>query len=237
MDDTVDHARGRVVATFDSSSACPLPPPAPLTPAPPLPPTSPTPPTPLTPPALPPQSPMPAFPPLAKEVMPLWAQVVLVGAVVLLFLCAIFIWYIRQLAGQKRARSCAHGLACLMPNDASRCALPSRHRMRVDALWHGTGSPPRHPTPTPYNCRKREKQNEPLWVNLANTVVAPENPALGGTAQKSASSTSRSPAPAKSPPRGQAASSAPFSPPQDAGLQLSAHPKEKRQPGAEPMAA
>ena len=30
-----------------------------------------------------------------------------------------------------------------------------------------------------YNCRKREKQDEPLWVSLSNTVVAPEAPALG----------------------------------------------------------
>jgi len=239
MDDTVDHARGRVVATFDSSSACPFPPPAPLTPAPPLPPQSPAPPTPLTPPALPPQSPMPAFPPLAKEVMPLWAQVVLVGAVVLLFICAIFIWYIRQLAGQKRARSCAHGLACLMPADVrSLDDTESASCMRVALVPCGVGQEAPPPNPTPCNCRKREKQNEPLWVNLANTVVAPENPALGGTAQKSASSTSRSPAPAKSPPRGQAASSAPSAPPpQDAGLELSDPPKEKRQPGDEPMAA
>ena len=168
----------------------------------------------------------------------MWAQVVLVGAVVLLFLCAIFIWYIRQPAGQKGPQ--------LRPrprlSDASRRALPSRHRMRVvhargvGALWHGTGSPP--PTPTPYNCRKREKQSEPLWVNLANTVVAPENPGLGGTAPKSASSTSRSPAPAKSPPRAQAVSSAPSAPPpQNAGLELSDPPKEMRQPGGEPMAA
>jgi hypothetical protein len=49
-------------------------------------------------------------------VMPMWAQVVLASSVGLLFICAVFIWYIR----------------------------------------------------------KREKQNEPLWVNLANTVVSPE---------------------------------------------------------------
>ena len=30
-----------------------------------------------------------------------------------------------------------------------------------------------------YNCRKREKQDEPLWASLANTVVTPEAPALG----------------------------------------------------------
>lgn len=159
MDDTVDHSGGRVVATFDRSSACPFPPPAPLTPAPPLPPQSPAPPTPLTPPALPPQSPMPAFPPLAEEVMPVWAQAALGGSVGLLFLCAIFIWYIR----------------------------------------------------------KREKQNAPLWVNLANTVVAPENQNCGC----SGSSTDRPPAPAKSPPPAQAVSSAPSAPrPQDAGLEL-----------------
>ena len=238
MDDTVDHSGGRVVATFDRSSACPFPPPAPLTPAPPLPPQSPAPPTPLTPPALPPQSPMPAFPPLAEEVMPVWAQAALGGSVGLLFLCAIFIWYIRQPAGQKGPQ--------LRPRprlpDASRRALPSRHRMRVvhargvGALCHGIGSPPQ--PPPRYNCRKREKQNAPLWVNLANTVVAPENPGLGGTAPKSASSTSRSPAPAKSPPRAQAVSSAPSAPPpQNAGLELSDPPKEKRQPGDEPMAA
>ena len=86
---------GRIIARYDYSTACPSSPPAPLTPLMPAPPPPPTPPTPLTPPAPPPQSPMPAFPPLAKEVMPMWAQVVLVGSVGSLFLCAIFIWYIR----------------------------------------------------------------------------------------------------------------------------------------------
>ena len=97
---------------------------------------------------------------------------------------------------------------------------------------HGIGRPPL------YNCRKREKQNEPLWVNLANTVVAPEENAIGSP-PKSASSTSRPPAPGKSPPRAQAVSSgAPSAPPpQDAGLELSDPPKEMRQPGDEPMAA
>jgi len=46
---------------------------------------------------------MPAFPPLAKEVMPVWAQVVLAGSVVSLLLCAIFIAYIRQHASSKGA--------------------------------------------------------------------------------------------------------------------------------------
>jgi len=98
----------------------------------------------------------------------MWAQVVLVGSVGLLLLCAIFIWYIR----------------------------------------------------------KREKQNEPLWVNLANTVVAPETDALGAMPPNYASSTSRSPAPAKSPIRAQTVSSTPSAPPprgsngREAGLEL-----------------
>jgi hypothetical protein len=96
-------------------------------------------------------------------VMPMWAQVVLVGSVGSLLLCAMFIWYIR----------------------------------------------------------KREKQNEPLWVNLANTVVAPETDALGATPPNYASSTSRPPAPAKSPTRAQTVSSTPSAPQsRDAGLEL-----------------
>jgi len=120
-----DTPDSQVKAAHTAVAECPSPPHPP----------PPPPPTPLTPPAPPPQSPMPAFPPSAKEVMPLWAQVVLVGSVGLLLLCAIFIWYIR----------------------------------------------------------KREKQNEPLWVNLANTVVAPETDALGATPPNYASSTSRPP--------------------------------------------
>jgi len=104
---------------------------------------------------------MPAFPPSAKEVMPMWAQVVLVGSVGSLLLCAMFIGYIR----------------------------------------------------------KREKQNEPLWVNLANTVVAPET-------ENFASSTSRPSVPAKSPTLAQTVSSTPSAPPprgsngREAGLEL-----------------
>ena len=82
-------------ATILDVTPCVYPPPPPpsLTSPPPPPPPPPSPLMPLTP---PPQSPIPAFPPSAKEVMPMWAQVVLVGSVGLLLLCAIFIWYIRQ---------------------------------------------------------------------------------------------------------------------------------------------
>ena len=86
----------QVHVAYTDVAECPSPPHPP-------PPPPPSPPTPSTPPPPPPQSPMPAFPPLAKEVMPVWAQVVLAGSVVSLLLCAIFIAYIRQHASSKGA--------------------------------------------------------------------------------------------------------------------------------------
>ena len=108
-----DTPDSQVKAAHTAVAECPSPPH----------PLPPPPPTPLTSPAPPSQSPMPAFPLSAKEVIPLWAQVVLVGSVGLLLLCAIFIWYIRQHARSKGA-ACSVAPRPRLPNDG-RCAHPS----------------------------------------------------------------------------------------------------------------
>ena len=117
-------AADRNTATILDVTPCFYPPPPPPSLTSPLPP--PPPPTPLTMPAPPPQSLMPAFSPSAKEVMPMWAQVVLVGSVGLLLLCAIFIWYIRQRSRVKGGNPFQLCPRSRLP-DASRRALPSPH--------------------------------------------------------------------------------------------------------------